>query len=130
VARDAGVLIAIDTDAHHPWQLDFVEYGLAAAAKAGIAPERVLNFRDAAIVSHLLKDSRAGRGDRSRFQADRTSNSFAMAVPNRKNSRKRRLQAQQKAAEEGRSIPFYAKEIAKELMAPSLRSKKVARKAN
>jgi histidinol phosphatase-like PHP family hydrolase len=45
-ARKAGCMIAIDTDAHHPWQLAYVEFGLAAAIKAGIKAERIINFND------------------------------------------------------------------------------------
>jgi histidinol phosphatase-like PHP family hydrolase len=44
IAKKAGVRIAIDTDAHSPEQLGFVELGLAAALKAGIKPERIVNF--------------------------------------------------------------------------------------
>jgi hypothetical protein len=31
VAREHGVLISLGADAHHPWQLEFIELGLAAA---------------------------------------------------------------------------------------------------
>ncbi len=44
MARAAGVRISLGTDAHHPWQLDFIEIGLAAAFKAKIPAERVINF--------------------------------------------------------------------------------------
>lgn len=44
LAKKAGARISLGTDAHHPWQLEFVDFGLAAAAAAGIAKERVLNF--------------------------------------------------------------------------------------
>jgi putative hydrolase len=44
VARTEGVKIAIDTDAHHPEQLDFMKLGLAAAAAVGFPPERIVNF--------------------------------------------------------------------------------------
>lgn len=47
VARRAGVRIAIDTDAHHPHQLDFVSLGLAAALAAKIPAERIVNFMPA-----------------------------------------------------------------------------------
>jgi histidinol phosphatase-like PHP family hydrolase len=43
-ARNAGVRISLGTDSHHPEQLEFIELGLAAALKARIAPERILNF--------------------------------------------------------------------------------------
>jgi len=44
IARKEGVRISLGTDAHHPWQLEFIELGLAAALKAGIPAERVVNF--------------------------------------------------------------------------------------
>lgn len=44
LARAAGTRIALGTDSHHPWQLEFVEFGLAAALKAKISPERIVNF--------------------------------------------------------------------------------------
>ncbi|MGZ4962520.1 MAG: hypothetical protein ACXWIU_06880 [Limisphaerales bacterium] len=52
IAKLEGCKIAIDTDAHHPWQLAFVELGLAAAIKAGVPRENVVNFRQ---VEELLK---------------------------------------------------------------------------
>jgi histidinol phosphatase-like PHP family hydrolase len=44
LARDAGPWISIGTDAHHPEELRFMEFGLAAAIRAGITRDRVLNF--------------------------------------------------------------------------------------
>jgi len=44
VAREHGTRISLGTDAHHPWQLGFIELGLAAALKAKIPPERIVNF--------------------------------------------------------------------------------------
>jgi histidinol phosphatase-like PHP family hydrolase len=32
------------TDAHHPWQLEFIDLALAAALAAKIPPERIVNF--------------------------------------------------------------------------------------
>jgi histidinol phosphatase-like PHP family hydrolase len=46
LARAAGCRISIGTDAHHVWQLEFAELGLAHACKAGIAPDRILNFME------------------------------------------------------------------------------------
>jgi histidinol phosphatase-like PHP family hydrolase len=43
-ARDAGVWISLGTDSHHPWQLEFIDLGLAAAAKAKVPRDRILNF--------------------------------------------------------------------------------------
>jgi DNA polymerase (family 10) len=44
VARVEGTRISLGTDAHHPWQLGFIELGLAAVLKAKILPERIINF--------------------------------------------------------------------------------------
>jgi histidinol phosphatase-like PHP family hydrolase len=44
IARRAGVKISLGTDSHHPYQLDFIELGLAAALLAKIPAERILNF--------------------------------------------------------------------------------------
>jgi histidinol phosphatase-like PHP family hydrolase len=46
VARKAGVRISLGTDAHHADQLAFIELGLAAALKARIPADRILNFMD------------------------------------------------------------------------------------
>jgi histidinol phosphatase-like PHP family hydrolase len=44
IAREHGTRISLGTDAHHPWQLEFIELGLAAALQAKIAPDRIINF--------------------------------------------------------------------------------------
>ncbi len=41
-ALDAGCLFSIDSDAHAPGQLDFLDYGAARAAALGVPPERVV----------------------------------------------------------------------------------------
>lgn len=46
-ARDAGTMISLGTDSHHPWQLEFIDLGLAAAAQAKVPKQRILNFMDA-----------------------------------------------------------------------------------
>ena len=43
MARDAGCLFSIDSDAHAPGQLDFPQLGCERAEKAGIEPERIVN---------------------------------------------------------------------------------------
>jgi DNA polymerase (family 10) len=62
-AAEAGCRVAIDTDAHKSGELAFVEFGLAAAIRAGIRRDRVVNFlpRD-----ELLAWSRASRAFSSR----------------------------------------------------------------
>jgi len=50
-AADAGCLFAIDTDAHAPGQLDWLDNGCERAERAGITPDRVINARTAAGVT-------------------------------------------------------------------------------
>ena len=47
IARDAGVLFAVDSDAHAPGQLDWQILGCARAEECGITPDRVVNTRPA-----------------------------------------------------------------------------------
>lgn len=42
--RDAGTRVSLGTDAHHPSQFGSIELGLAAALKAGIPADRIINF--------------------------------------------------------------------------------------
>ncbi len=51
LAADAGCRFAIDTDAHAPGQLDWLENGCERAERAGITPDRVINTRSADQVS-------------------------------------------------------------------------------
>jgi histidinol phosphatase-like PHP family hydrolase len=44
IAKKEGARVSLGTDAHHAWQLDFIELGLAAALRAGIPHSRVINF--------------------------------------------------------------------------------------
>jgi histidinol phosphatase-like PHP family hydrolase len=48
LAVEAGCLVAIDTDAHAPGQLDWQLGGCERAFACGVAPDRVVNARDAA----------------------------------------------------------------------------------
>ena len=59
LARKEGVRIAIDTDAHAPEQLGWVELGLAAALLAGIPASRVVNFLPASAVLAWAQSLRA-----------------------------------------------------------------------
>lgn len=43
-AAEAGCHVSLGTDAHHPWQLEFMDLGIAAAGLAGIPRDRILNF--------------------------------------------------------------------------------------
>lgn len=44
LVKKSGARVSLGTDSHHATQLGFIELGLAAALKAGIAAERVINF--------------------------------------------------------------------------------------
>lgn len=47
MAAKAGACVSLGTDAHHPWQLEFIDFGLAAALMAKFPKERILNFMTA-----------------------------------------------------------------------------------
>src|SRR5215469_15698194 len=51
IAADMGCLFAIDTDAHAPGQLDWLDNGCERAEAMGIKPDRVINTRNADQVS-------------------------------------------------------------------------------
>jgi histidinol phosphatase-like PHP family hydrolase len=61
IARKEGVRVSLGTDAHHPWQLEFVELGLAAALKAKIPAERIINFMSVAELKGWVARLRARR---------------------------------------------------------------------
>jgi histidinol phosphatase-like PHP family hydrolase len=44
IAKQEGTRISLGTDAHHPWQLAFIDFSLASACLAKIPPDRILNF--------------------------------------------------------------------------------------
>jgi putative hydrolase len=51
LAAGAGCTFTIDTDAHAPGQLDWLDNGCERAERAGIAAERIINARPAAEVA-------------------------------------------------------------------------------
>jgi histidinol phosphatase-like PHP family hydrolase len=61
IARKEGVRISLGTDAHHADQLEFIELGLAAALKAKIPSDRILNFMDLATLRAWVAKLRARR---------------------------------------------------------------------
>jgi histidinol phosphatase-like PHP family hydrolase len=44
IAREHRTRISLGTDAHHGWQLEFIDLGLAAALRAKISADRIVNF--------------------------------------------------------------------------------------
>ncbi len=61
IARIEGSRVSLGTDAHHPWQLEFLELGLAAALKAKIPAERVINFLPLDELRSWVRKVRTGR---------------------------------------------------------------------
>ena len=57
LALDAGCLFSIDSDAHAPGQLDFLQYGAERAARNGVPAERIITTWP---VDRLLEWSRRG----------------------------------------------------------------------
>ncbi|HYM49837.1 MAG TPA: DNA polymerase/3'-5' exonuclease PolX [Candidatus Limnocylindrales bacterium] len=55
-AREAGVLLAIDCDAHYPAEFDYPRWGSAIARRAGLQAQDVLNTRE---VEGVLAHARA-----------------------------------------------------------------------
>jgi histidinol phosphatase-like PHP family hydrolase len=49
------------TDAHHPWQLEFIELGLAAALKAKISGQRIVNFLPILDLKRWVRQTRERR---------------------------------------------------------------------
>ena len=65
VAREHGTRISLGTDAHHAWQFEFIDLGLAAALRAKIPSERILNFMPVADLKRWILDA-WDRGDSAR----------------------------------------------------------------
>jgi putative hydrolase len=51
LAAEIGCVFAIDTDAHAPGQLDWLEGGCRRAEQFGIGPDRVINTRGASAMT-------------------------------------------------------------------------------
>lgn len=60
LAAETGVRISIGTDAHYQPELLFIDIGVAAAMKAGIARDRILNFIEADDLLEWTASLRAG----------------------------------------------------------------------
>jgi histidinol phosphatase-like PHP family hydrolase len=54
LARSAGTRVSLGTDAHHPWQLEFIQLGLAAALRAKIPAEKIVNFISVQQIRHWV----------------------------------------------------------------------------
>jgi histidinol phosphatase-like PHP family hydrolase len=58
IARKHGTRISLGTDAHHPWQLEFIELGLAAVLRAKLPPQRIVNFMPRVNLKNWLESVR------------------------------------------------------------------------
>lgn len=59
IARDHDTRISLGTDAHHPWQLEFIDLGLGAALQAKLSPEQIINFMPVAELKNWIRHLRA-----------------------------------------------------------------------
>jgi len=60
MAKDAGVMISIDTDAHAPAQMDQMRFGIATARRGWLTAEDVLNTRPLFVLRKWIAKKRKG----------------------------------------------------------------------
>jgi histidinol phosphatase-like PHP family hydrolase len=53
IAREHGTRISLGTDAHHGWQLEFIDLGSAAVLRAKISADRIVNFMSDSGIENL-----------------------------------------------------------------------------
>lgn len=66
LARAHETRISLGTDAHHPWQLQFIDLGLAAAFRARIPARQIVNFMPTADLKRWVKHVRKAKNQISR----------------------------------------------------------------
>ena len=59
IANEEGARISLGTDAHHPWQLAYIELSLAAVILAKIPPVRIINFMTLPQLTNWIGDLRS-----------------------------------------------------------------------
>lgn len=64
IARRCGTRISFGTDAHHPWQLEFIDLALAAALAARIPPEQIVNFMSLTELRRWIENVRRSQARR------------------------------------------------------------------
>ena len=64
IAREHETRISLGTDAHHPWQLECIELGLAAVLRAKLPAERIVNFMPIEELKMWMQAVRTGRAGR------------------------------------------------------------------
>lgn len=60
----AELWFAIDTDAHHPDELVFIDIGVATAIRGGVRPDRVVNLLEPADLDAWIRERRRRRSRR------------------------------------------------------------------
>jgi DNA polymerase (family 10) len=65
-AKDQGVLISINSDAHRATDFSYLRYGVAQARRAWLGKDDVLNTRSLRALKSLLAKARGGRADAAR----------------------------------------------------------------
>jgi histidinol phosphatase-like PHP family hydrolase len=62
LAAESGARFSIGTDAHAPWELEFVPMALAAAIEGGLERDRIVNFMDVEDVLDWVQTRKEARG--------------------------------------------------------------------
>jgi histidinol phosphatase-like PHP family hydrolase len=68
IARKEGCRVSMGTDSHGPSQLDFMDLGVAAAIRAKLDPEKILNYMSADQLLEWAESVRDRTGSTSRSQ--------------------------------------------------------------
>jgi len=68
MAREAGVMITIDTDAHATAQLRQMEFGIRVARRGWLSADNVLNTRPLTLVKKWIANKRR-RADKDKTPA-------------------------------------------------------------
>jgi putative hydrolase len=71
IAKRCETRIAMGTDAHHPWQFEFIDLALAAALVTKIPPERIVNFMPLKELRAWIEKVRGAEARRTRTKTKR-----------------------------------------------------------
>jgi histidinol phosphatase-like PHP family hydrolase len=85
IAKRFGTRISFGTDAHHPWQLEFIDLALTTALAAKFPPERIVNFMPVAELRAWVEEVRCRRNRRTKKKQKRSNvRSRTSALPLRR----------------------------------------------
>jgi histidinol phosphatase-like PHP family hydrolase len=68
IAREHGIRISLGTDAHHAWQLEFIDLGLAALLRAKLPPQQIVNFMSIADLKSWIRRVRERSAAATKFK--------------------------------------------------------------